>query len=235
MKAALHPAEERGKADFGWLNSHHSFSFGNYYNPEKIQFGALRVLNDDIVAPAMGFQTHSHANMEIISIPIYGTLAHKDSTGNQKNIESGEVQIMSAGTGISHSEFNASDKEPVNFLQIWILPEKMNVPPRYEQRFFDLEANRNKMVKIVSPDGSENSVQINQKAIFYQGLLDLDQTASLTLEKDFGLYVFLIDGSIKMDSQILQKRDSLAITEANSVAIKALENSRVLAIVVPLV
>jgi redox-sensitive bicupin YhaK (pirin superfamily) len=174
MKTILHKADSRGHADHGWLNAHHSFSFAGYHDPERIHFGALRVLNDDIVAGGMGFGAHSHDNMEIITIPLSGQLEHKDSMGNTGVISKGEVQVMSAGTGIQHSEKNKNPDQPVNLLQIWVFPDKKNVAPRYDQKAFDLSAARNRLLNIVSPMGSAEGLNIHQHAWFHLGKLDKD-------------------------------------------------------------
>jgi redox-sensitive bicupin YhaK (pirin superfamily) len=176
-----HPAASRGFADHGWLKSFHTFSFADYFNPQRIQFGALRVINDDYIAGGMGFGTHPHRDMEIVTIPLQGALAHKDSTGNSKIIKKGEVQIMSAGTGIAHSEFNANASQPVTLLQIWVLPKKLNVNPRYEQTEFSQEGRKNKLQTVVAPDGREGAVTINQDAFFT--LSDLDEGKSETYER----------------------------------------------------
>jgi len=162
----LHKADTRGIANHGWLNSHHTFSFASYFNPERMGFGTLRVINDDVVAPSMGFGTHPHQNMEIISLPLRGALKHKDTMGNSHVIKKGEVQAMSAGTGVSHSEYNNSKTEDVNFLQIWVMPKKLNIAPNYSQKEFSAEQRKNKFQLVVSPDGRENTVSINQDAFF---------------------------------------------------------------------
>ena len=196
-----------------------------------MNFGALRVLNDDVVAPGMGFGTHPHADMEIVSIPITGSLAHKDSTGNAEIIRSGDVQIMSAGTGLTHSEFNPDKAHEVNFLQIWVLPEKRGISPRYEQKAFDLESARNSFVLLVSPEKANGSLWINQQARFWQGIFDQGVTAKLELAYDnSGIYLFVIHGSISVLGETLRPRDAIGITETNSLTVEALEGSRVLGI-----
>lgn len=230
----IHRANSRGFADHGWLKSNHTFSFANYYNPERMQFGALRVLNDDIVAPGMGFNTHPHADMEIVSIPLEGSLAHKDSTGNAEVIRSGDVQIMSAGTGITHSEFNPDQTREVNFLQIWVLPEKRGIEPRYEQRTFDLAAERNRFVKLVSWQREADALWINQRSQFWQGLFDAGTQVSLALPAGQGLYVFVISGSATVGGEILGKRDAIGIAGESSVPIQTRDDSRLLAIEIPL-
>ncbi|HNK91594.1 MAG TPA: pirin family protein [Leptospiraceae bacterium] len=235
MKKIIHKANTRGVADFGWLHSNHTFSFSSYYNPNRMQFGALRVLNDDIVLPAMGFGTHGHENMEIVSIPITGELAHRDSTGNAKVIYPGEVQIMSAGTGIRHSEFNNSEKDLVNFLQIWILPKEIGIKPRYDQKFFDREKRINSIQTVVSPEPSEDAVWINQDSYFSLSTLENGKTIEYTNHiSDNGVYVFIINGSVKIDGEEFSKRDGIGISDTKSFSITALEDSEILLIEVPI-
>ena len=235
MRKMIHKANTRGVADFGWLHSKHTFSFSSYYNPNRMQFGALRVLNDDIVAPDMGFGTHGHENMEIVSIPISGELAHRDSTGNAEVIRSGEVQIMSAGTGIRHSEFNHSQNDPVNFLQIWILPKEIGIKPRYEQKLFDVSERKNKLQTVVSPKKNTEAVWINQDSYF--SLANLEQGKDLEYKINLagnGVYLFLIEGSVSIDGEIFEKRDGIGISETNSFNLQAKENSEILFIEVPM-
>lgn len=233
METILHKANTRGTANFGWLNSKHTFSFGHYYDPDRVNFGALRVLNDDIVEPGMGFGTHPHDNMEIISIPLSGSLAHKDSTGNEEVIKTGEVQIMSAGTGITHSEYNHSKSEKVNFLQIWVIPEKRDIKPRYGQKEFSREGRINKIQTVVSPNGDE-TLWINQNSWFSLSSLNSDKSVEYELKSPKnGLYIFLIDGSIKVGDTVLDKRDGLGIINSEKVSIEALQNSEILLIDVP--
>lgn len=194
MQTKIQRASERGNANFGWLNSNHSFSFGHFYDASKMNFGALRVLNDDEVSGGQGFGAHPHDNMEIISIPLKGSLAHKDSTGTDGIIQTGDVQIMSAGTGIKHSEYNASKTEGVNFLQIWILPKQKNIKPRYEQKTFSLEDRKNKWQTVVSPDENAGSVWINQDAVF--SLAHSDKDSVISYKNKFsgnGIYLFIIE------------------------------------------
>jgi quercetin 2,3-dioxygenase len=236
MKTIFHPAGERGQANFGWLDSRHSFSFGHWYNPEKVHFGALRVLNDDIVKAGAGFGTHPHDNMEIVSIPLKGALAHKDSTGTSKIINTGDVQIMSAGSGISHSEYNASAKDPVNFLQVWVLPKLANIAPRYDQKTFDSGKRINQWQVVVSPDAATGGVWINQDARF--SLADLDAGKELpyhTVVKGSGVYLFLLEGSVTVAGTVLNKRDAVAIAESDSIPITASANSQLLAIEIPMI
>ncbi|MBS1598242.1 MAG: pirin family protein [Bacteroidetes bacterium] len=235
MQTVIHPSSERGKVDIGWLNSHHSFSFGHWYNPEKVHFGALRVLNDDIVKGGGGFGTHPHDNMEIISIPLNGSLAHKDSTGTDGIIKTGDVQIMSAGSGIRHSEFNPSSSDATNFLQIWVIPKLRNIQPRYGQLTFDEKDRVNKWQVVVSPDEKDKALWINQDSIF--ALTKLDEGKELSYVPKFknnGVYLFVIDGEIVVDNKNISRRDAIGISETDGFTIKASKTSEVLAIEVPM-
>jgi redox-sensitive bicupin YhaK (pirin superfamily) len=235
MKSIFYPAAERGHADFGWLNSRLSFSFGQWYNPEKVHFGALRVLNDDIVTGGAGFGTHPHDNMEIVSIPLSGALAHKDSTGTNGIIKTGDVQIMNAGSGIEHSEFNASKTEPVNFLQVWVFPKKKNIQPRHDQKTFDANNRTGKWQVVVSPDEKDGGVWINQDAQF--SLAQVAAGAALTYTNKFngnGVYLFVIEGSITIGDKTIGKRDAIGIYETDTVTINANEDAKLLAIEVPM-
>jgi len=235
MKTILHKSNTRGAAFFGWLDSKHTFSFGRYYHPERMNFGALRVLNDDIVEGGMGFGTHPHDNMEIVSIPLSGALAHKDSTGNEKVIQSGEVQIMSAGTGLSHSEYNHSKTEKVNFLQVWVMPKKLNIKPRYEQKMFDPSGRLNQFQTVVAPD-HDDAVWINQDAWFSLAKIETGQTLDYRLRKEnSGIYTFVISGQIKMSENTLGKRDGLGIYDTDQVAIESVETAEILVIEVPMI
>ena len=236
MKTIKHTAASRGAANHGWLKSHHSFSFANYYNPEKMNFGALRVLNDDIVQPKMGFGTHPHQNMEIISIPLRGALSHKDSMQNKRSIKVGEVQVMSAGTGLTHSEFNDSKIEEVNFLQLWIVPEEQNVTPNYEQKLFDISKRENNFQTVVSPQDKliEDSLGIHQQAYLNIGNFDESKVVSYQIKKGNGLYIFLLEGQIEVAKETLSKRDSLGIWDTNEITIKTIEKSEILLIEVPM-
>jgi redox-sensitive bicupin YhaK (pirin superfamily) len=234
MNQNFYPHSERGHANFGWLDSYHSFSFGNYYHPDKTNFGALRVLNDDVVEASMGFGTHPHDNMEIISIPLFGELAHKDSTGTNGVILTGDVQIMSAGSGIRHSEFNHSPEKKVNFLQVWILPKERNITPRYEQKTFSQIGRKNKWQTVVSPKDS-NAVWINQNAIFSFATLDPSQSLKYNPHsKGQGIYLFLISGKIKVNDQVLERRDALGIWNTDEIEITANVVSEILCIEVPM-
>ena len=233
MKTIFHKSTERGHANHGWLDSHHSFSFAHFYDPDKIHFGALRVLNDDIVQGGMGFGTHPHDNMEIISIPLSGDLEHKDSMGNSGVIAENDVQIMSAGTGIQHSEYNRNKDKLVNFLQIWVFPKKKNIAPRYDQKTFKPADRVNKLQEIVSPN--EDGVHINQDAWFYLADLEKGKNVNYNLhDKSHGVYVFVIDGDVNVNGQALNKKDGLGVSETDSLSIKADNNSKVLLMEVPM-
>jgi len=236
MDKVLHPAHSRGAANHGWLKSFHSFSFANYYNPQKMHFGVLRVLNDDEVAPSMGFGTHPHDNMEIISIPLSGELKHKDSMGNEAIIKTGEIQVMSAGTGIQHSEFNASTSDPVKFLQIWLFPNTKNVTPRYDQIQLPDLATHNHLHQVLSPNAEDAGVWIHQNAWFHMGTFDAGTAQSYTL-KDArnGLYLFMIEGSIEIEGETLGARDAIGLSDLNEVSFTSTsENTRVLLMEVPM-
>ena len=235
MKSIFYPASERGHANFGWLDSHHSFSFGHWYDPKKMNFGALRVLNDDLVLGGGGFGTHPHDNMEIISIPLSGALNHKDSTGTDGTIETGDVQIMSAGSGIKHSEYNASKSDKVNFLQVWVIPKKENIKPRYDQKKFKESDRINQWQIVVSPDEKDGAVWINQDAQFAR--LTLEAGNDIKYEPKFkgnGVYIFLLDGQVQTDGKTLGKRDAIGIYETDEITIKAVQPSELLAIEVPM-
>jgi redox-sensitive bicupin YhaK (pirin superfamily) len=235
MKTVLHKANTRGHANHGWLNSFHTFSFAGYYDPTRVNFGALRVLNDDVVAGGAGFGQHPHDNMEIISIPLRGALEHGDNTGGHGIIKSGEVQIMSAGSGIAHSEKNASKTEDVNFLQVWVFPKERNIQPRYDQKLF-LESDRmNKFQAVVSPEKNNGSLWINQDAWFSLGKFSEGEKATYTInKKGNGVYVFVIDGDVTINEEKLNKRDGLGISETDTLTIVADKNTEVLLIEVPM-
>ena len=235
MKTKIQKASERGNANFEWLNSNHSFSFGHFYDATKMHFGALRVLNDDVVTGGQGFGAHGHDNMEIISIPLKGALAHKDSTGTDGIIQTGDVQIMSAGSGIKHSEFNASKTEEVNFLQIWVLPKQQNIKPRYEQKTFSAANRKNKWQTVVSPDENADSVWINQDAVF--SLAHAEKDATIIYKNKFngnGVYLFIIEGDAEVNGETLHKRDAMEISDADEFEIRATTNADLLAIEVPM-
>lgn len=236
MQTVHHKANTRGAADHGWLKSQHSFSFASYYNPERMGFGQLRVINDDSVAPSQGFGTHPHQDMEIISIPLSGSLKHKDSEGNEAVIQSGEVQLMSAGSGVYHSEYNASSTEDVNFLQIWVMPEKLGIKPRYDQKAFDPAGRKDQWQTVVSPmDKEGEGVKINQQAYF--SLIDLSQdkeTTYQTKKANHGVYFFNLEGNLIIAGEKLAKRDALGVVDSATIELKANSDSKLLAIEVPL-
>lgn len=231
----LHKADTRGDANHGWLHSRHTFSFANYHNPERMHFGVLRVLNDDIVAPGMGFGTHPHNNMEIISIPLEGDLEHKDSMGTVAVIKEGEVQVMSAGTGITHSEYNKNKDKEVKFLQIWVFPNKKNVTPRYDQISIREVEKKNEFYQVLSPNADDQGVWIHQDAWFHLGKFDKDATTSYSLKKSGnGMYFFVLDGEVEIDGQKLSKRDGFGIWNTDKINLKSSINSRVLLMEVPM-
>ncbi|MFY0602182.1 MAG: pirin family protein [Cyclobacteriaceae bacterium] len=234
MKTVLHKANSRGTAFFGWLNSRHTFSFGRYYDPERTNFGALRVLNDDIVEPGMGFGTHPHDNMEIISIPLDGDLEHKDSTGNIEVIRSGDVQIMSAGSGLTHSEYNHSKSKKVNFLQLWVFPKKKNITPRYEQKTYSSEDRVNQIQTVVAPD-NDKAVWINQEAWFSLTDIDGGNQVDYSFHKSGdGVYAFVLDGDVSINGVNISKKDGLGVYETDKLEIKAKSNSKLLLVEVPM-
>jgi hypothetical protein len=235
MKMTIHKAADRGGADHGWLKAKHYFSFGGYHNPEKVHFGLLRVLNDDHIAGGGAFPTHPHDNMEIVTIPFTGALKHKDSTGGAGIIQAGDIQIMSAGTGVQHSEANESKTEPVTLFQVWIFPKERNIKPRYDQRNFDIKDRQNNWQVVVSPNEADNALWINQDARFALSKLDAGKT--LTYENAFpgnGVYLVVINGSVEIDGKRLDKRDAAGISDTDSIQIKALEDAELLAIEVPM-
>jgi redox-sensitive bicupin YhaK (pirin superfamily) len=235
MNTILHKANTRGHANHGWLDSYHTFSFGGYHNPERVHFGALRVLNDDSVAAGMGFGAHPHDNMEIISIPTSGDLEHQDSMGNKQVIKQGDVQAMSAGTGIQHSEKNKNHDKEVKFFQIWVFPKVKNIEPRYDQQTFADMDKHNKLLTVVSPLGTaDGGVQINQDAWFSLGKLDKDFSTSYTLKNsNNGVYAFVIEGDVTINGQSLNRRDGLGITETDTLEIKADNHAELLLMEVP--
>lgn len=231
----LHKAETRGHANHGWLDSHHTFSFASYYNPERMRFGMLRVLNDDVVAGGMGFGTHPHENMEIISIPLAGDLEHRDSMGNMQVIRQGDIQVMSAGTGIQHSEYNRNREEPVRFLQIWVYPNRQGVKPRYDQIALDTEKMRNRWLQILSPTPDSEGVWIHQDAWFHRGQFSTGHSETYSLKKTGnGLYIFMIEGEATVNGQALGRRDGLGVTGLDSITLKAEKDSDILLMEVPM-
>ena len=235
MDKVLHKADTRGYANHGWLESHHSFSFASYYNPQRMQFGALRVLNDDRVAPGMGFGTHPHQNMEIISIPLEGDLEHKDSMGNTAVIRQGDVQVMSAGTGVQHSEYNKNRDREVAFLQIWVLPDRPNVTPRYDQITLNQEDLKNTWYTLLGPRDKHKGLWIHQNAWFHLGEFSKQDTATYTLkENGNGLYAFVLEGRVQVGDEILERRDALGVWNTAEVAFRMEDKSRLLLLEVPM-
>jgi len=234
-QTVLHKANTRGVANHGWLKSYQSFSFAGYYNPERINFGALRVLNDDIVTGGMGFGEHPHDNMEIISIPLEGELQHKDSMGNTATIKAGEIQVMSAGTGIYHSEYNSDPKNPAKFLQIWLFPNKRNVTPRYDQILLNDTDKRNEFVQVLSPNADDAGVWIYQDAWFNLARFDAETTKNYTLnKKGNGVYVFVLSGQVEVNGQVLDTRDGFGIWDTNNFEVKAVTDAEFLMMEVPM-
>lgn len=231
----LHKADTRGDANHGWLHSKHTFSFANYYNPERMHFGVLRVLNDDTVAEGMGFGTHPHDNMEIISIPLEGDLEHKDSMGNVTVIKNGDIQVMSAGSGVQHSEYNKSKDKQVKFLQIWVFPNKKNVTPRYDQITLKEEDRHNKLQQILSPDANDAGVWIHQNAWFHLGKFDKGIRTEYQLKgKGNGMYIFNLNGNLKINDQLLTTRDGLGIWDTEKITLEADTPSEFLLMEVPM-
>jgi hypothetical protein len=234
MKTVYHAANSRGTSYFGWLDSKHSFSFGRYFDHNRMGFGKLRVLNDDIVEPGMGFGTHPHDNMEIVSIPLEGALEHQDSTGNTEVINTGDVQIMSAGSGLTHSEYNHSKKDRVNFLQIWVFPKEMNIEPRYDQKTFNEVDRINRWQTVVAPD-MEQAVWINQDAWFHLAHLEASVDLPYQLkQKDNGVYLFVLSGNVVVEGQTLATRDAIGIWEKEEISIKAESKTDLLLMEIPM-
>jgi len=232
----LHKAATRGNANHGWLHSKHTFSFANYYDPERIHFGALRVLNDDTVEAGMGFGKHPHDNMEIISIPLEGDLEHKDSMGNVAVIKHGDIQVMSAGTGIFHSEYNKNKDKRVKFLQVWVFPNKKNVTPRYDQITLDVADRHNTFQQILSPDKEDAGVWIYQDAWFHLGKFDKGITKEYRLKKSGnGVYVFILNGEVAVNGVNLAERDGMGITDIERLTVTAIsQDAEVLLMEVPM-
>jgi redox-sensitive bicupin YhaK (pirin superfamily) len=236
MIKKLFLADSRGYAEHRWLKSSHSFSFASYFNPDQMNFGALRVLNDDWVAPSMGFGTHGHRDMEIISIPLSGDLKHRDNMGNETVIRSGDIQVMSAGSGVEHSEMNASTNEPVAFLQIWIFPKVKNVTPRYDQITLKEEDSTNRWQQILSPNKEDEGVWIHQDAFMHLNHLDSKSSTTYTLKNAAnGVYLFVIEGEVTVGGEQLGRRDAIGITEVDKFTLSAQSNAKLLAIEVPMV
>ena len=236
MKTILHKSTTRGHANHGWLDSWHTFSFAGYYDPTRVHFGALRVLNDDTVAPGMGFGKHPHENMEIVSIPLEGDLEHGDSMGTTSVIKKGDVQVMSAGTGIVHSEKNKNNDQQVKFLQVWVIPKEENVKPHYDQKSFSDEDKLNKLVTVVSPIGTDDGgVQVHQDAWFSLGKLETGKEVKYKLHKEGnGVYAFLLEGDATINDIVINRRDGLGIWEEDMVSIKANSESEILLMEVPM-
>ncbi len=235
MNTVLHKAETRGHANHGWLDSHHTFSFATYYNPERMHFGVLRVLNDDVVSEGRGFGNHPHDNMEIISIPLEGDLEHKDSMGNTTVIKQGDVQVMSAGTGIFHSEYNKNPDKPVKFLQIWVFPNKKDVSPRYDQVTVKDLAKDNSFYQVLSPNPEDAGVWIHQDAWFHLGNFEAGIQEAYTLRKPGnGLYVFVIEGKVEVAGNVLGTRDGLGLWNTEGITLESIEASKVLLMEVPM-
>ena len=235
-KTTLHKANTRGHANHGWLNAHHSFSFANYYDPARVHFGALRVLNDDTIAPGMGFGKYPHDNMEIITIPLEGAIEHQDSMGHKEVIQSGDIQVMSAGTGIAHSEYNANKDKPLKLLQIWVIPRENNVTPRYGQATLRPKDRINTLQQIVSPGPDTEGIWINQDAWFHLGTLEKGfQTEYQIKKKGNGVYAFVIDGDVTINGVSLNKRDALGISDTDKLSIIADSAAELLLIEVPMI
>ncbi|HEY4286721.1 MAG TPA: pirin family protein [Puia sp.] len=232
----LHKADTRGHADHGWLNSYQSFSFAGYYNPERTQFGVLRVLNDDVVTGGKGFGSHPHDNMEIISIPLEGSLVHEDNMGHKEVVSAGEIQVMSTGSGVFHSEYNNSPDKPAKFLQIWLFPNKLNVTPRYDQVKLDPVKGKNQLQQLISPVEGGDGTWIYQDAWFFSGRFDKERTISYERKKkENGVYLFIIKGSFAVDGQRLETRDGLGVTDVDNIEIQSLEEgSQILIMDVPM-
>lgn len=235
MKTTLYKSNTRGYFNHGWLKTNHTFSFAGYYDPKRTHFGLLRVLNDDTIDAGMGFGTHPHDNMEIVTIPLEGTLEHKDSTGHKEVLKTGEVQIMSAGSGLTHSEYNHSKDVPCTLLQIWVFPKERDITPRYDQRFFNPEERENKIHTLVSPEKNSKTLWINQDAYFSRAKLEAGKTLEYNInKKGNGVYIFLIDGKINVADQTLETRDGLGIEDTDKINLKAEMNSEILFIEVPM-
>ncbi len=235
MNTVIHKSNTRGHANHGWLDSHHTFSFANYHNPERMNFGVLRVLNDDRVAAGTGFGTHPHDNMEIVSIPLDGDLEHKDSMGNTAVIRSGDVQVLSAGTGINHSEYNMNKDQEVKFLQIWVFPKTRGVQPRYDQvSIRDIEKD-NAFYQVLSPNPDDQGVWVHQDAWFHIGKFEAGKSDTYTLKKESnGIYAFVLEGEVEIGENTLELRDGMGIWDTNEIEVKASKNARVLLMEVPM-
>jgi redox-sensitive bicupin YhaK (pirin superfamily) len=219
----IHKADSRGHADHGWLKANHSFSFANYYDPERVHFGVLRVLNDDYVEGGQGFPMHPHDNMEIITIPLEGALEHKDSMGNKEVVRAGEIQVMSAGTGIYHSEYNHYKDKALKLFQIWLMPNKRNVTPRYDQMLLDVNQRRNKLQQILSPSADDEGVWIHQDAWFFLGTFDEGVNTTHTVKRQGnGVYIMVVNGKFEINGTVLEQRDAIGLSDINEINIKSL-------------
>lgn len=236
MKTVLYRENTRGRANHGWLDTKHTFSFARYFNPNRMSFGLLRVVNDDRIAGGEGFGTHPHDNMEIVSIPLSGDLAHKDSMGHEEVIKSGEIQVMSAGTGITHSEYNANYDKPVELFQIWVFPREQGLKPRYDQKVFDFDKKHNDLTLIVSPDSAEESLWVNQDVWFSLGNFDEGKEKTYKVKKqDNGVFAMIVEGEFEVAGNKLSRRDAIGVYQTDSLDIKALSNNaRILLIDVPM-
>lgn len=235
MKTVFHPASGRGHADHGWLDAHHSFSFAGWYDEKKVHFGMLRVLNDDRIAPGMGFGMHPHDNMEIVTIPLEGALEHRDNTGGHGVIKKNEVQVMSAGSGIMHSEFNHSKTEHCSLFQLWIFPAVRNVAPRYDQLLFDPKGRKNRFQVLVSPEKTEGHLWLHQNAVL--SMAEIDKGESLRYNMKFkgnGAYVMVVQGNLTAGGQLLGQRDAVGIWETDGFEIRAETQSEVLVVEIPM-
>ncbi|TVZ50992.1 pirin family protein [Dokdonia sp. Hel_I_53] len=235
MKTTIYKADSRGYANHGWLKSHHTFSFAGYHDPSRMNFGAMRVLNDDTVAGGRGFDMHRHLNMEIVSIPLSGDLEHSDSMGNKTVIKEGDIQVMSAGTGVDHSEYNKNSDQEVKFLQIWILPNKRPVDPRYDQLKINEDGKKNEFVQILSPNKSDEGVWIYQDAWFHIGEFIEETTTIYSLKKKGdGIFLFVLEGNAQIAGNLLNKRDAIGISDVDKVEITIQSDSKILIIEVPM-
>ena len=236
MNTVLHKADTRGNANHGWLKSKHTFSFANYHNPERMNFGVLRVLNDDMVSESKGFGTHPHQDMEIVSIPLEGDLKHQDNMGNETIIREGDIQVMSAGTGVMHSEYNNNPDQPVKFLQIWVIPNKQNVEPRYDQITLEKADRKNKLQQILSPNADDAGVWIHQNAWFNMTNLEMDKEVQYQVNdaKNNGVYAFILKGDVTINGQELNERDGFGIWDVETLDIKADSATEILLMEVPM-
>lgn len=235
MKSIFYKADTRGHANYGWLDTYYSFSFNRYYDPQRVNFGALRVLNDDTIAAGGGFGKHPHDNMEIVTIPFSGALEHQDSTGHSEVLRPDDVQIMSAGSGIIHSEFNHSKTDACSLFQVWIMPDKRDIKPRYDQKSFNSRNRQNRWQLLVGPDNENGELWINQQARFSRGDFDAATEVKFELKRSgSGLFLMVIEGSVETAGQLLERRDAIGISETSGIDIRIRENAQLLAIEVPM-